>query len=305
MSKIRRLSRRDFLKTGGVLVLGVSMAGCGRDTTPIPTRPVSVEPWSPDVYISFDADGTVNIISHRSEMGQGIRTGLPAVVADEMEADWKRVRVVQAPGDAIYGNQNTDGSWSVRGFMQRMREAGATARLMLEQAAAQEWGVDVAECQAQLHKVIHQSSGKSLGFADLVAIASTLPVPGLEVLTLKSPEQFRYIGKPLPIVDLDDMATVIENTTTSSSDGSGSFPVYLYGDKQMKKFDDLYMILVRHDLEASDPNIYISVELIDMDDRSSVYEMAKYMRVSGSAESGPFSIKIKDINTLQVVRKGY
>jgi isoquinoline 1-oxidoreductase beta subunit len=205
MSKIRRLSRRDFLKTGGVLVLGVSMAGCGRDTTPIPTRPVSVEPWSPDVYISFDADGTVNIISHRSEMGQGIRTGLPAVVADEMEADWKRVQVVQAPGDAIYGNQNTDGSWSVRGFMQRMREAGATARLMLEQAAAQEWGVDVAECQAQLHKVIHQSSGKSLGFADLVAIASTLPVPGLEMLTLKSPEQFRYIGKPLPIVDLYDM----------------------------------------------------------------------------------------------------
>ena len=205
MSKIRRLSRRDFLKTGGVLVLGVSMAGCGRDTTPIPTRPVSVEPWSPDVYISFDADGTVNIISHRSEMGQGIRTGLPAVVADEMEADWKRVQVVQAPGDAIYGNQNTDGSWSVRGFMQRMREAGATARLMLEQAAAQEWGVDVAECRAQLHKVIHQSSGRSLGFADLVAIASTLPVPGLEMLTLKSPEQFRYIGKPLPIVDLDDM----------------------------------------------------------------------------------------------------
>jgi isoquinoline 1-oxidoreductase beta subunit len=205
MSKIRRLSRRDFLKTGGVLVLGVSMAGCGRDTTPIPTRPVSVEPWSPDVYISFDADGTVNIISHRSEMGQGIRTGLPAVVADEMEADWKRVQVVQAPGDAIYGNQNTDGSWSVRGFMQRMREAGATARLMLEQAAAQEWGVDVAECRAQLHKVIHQSSGRSLGFADLVAIASTLPVPGLEMLTLKSPEQFRYIGKPLPIVDLYDM----------------------------------------------------------------------------------------------------
>ena len=107
------------------------------------------------------------------------------------------------------------------------------------------------------------------------------------------------------IVDLEDVATVIENTTTSSSDGSGSFPVYLYGEKQMKNFDNLYMILVRHDLEASDPNIYISVELIDMDDRSSVYEMAKYMRVSGSAESGPFSIKIKDINTLQVVRKGY
>lgn len=107
------------------------------------------------------------------------------------------------------------------------------------------------------------------------------------------------------IVDLEDMATVIENTTSSSADGSGDFPVYLFGEKQMKFFDDLYMILVRHDLEASDPNIYISVELIDMDDNSSVYEMAKYMRISGKTESGSFSIKIKDMNTLQVIRKGY
>ena len=107
------------------------------------------------------------------------------------------------------------------------------------------------------------------------------------------------------IVDLEDLATVIENTTTSSADASGDFPVYLYGEKQMKFFDDLYMILVRHDMESSDPNIYISVELIDMDDQSSIYEMAKYMRVSGKTEAGTFSIKIKDINTLQVVRKGY
>ena len=107
------------------------------------------------------------------------------------------------------------------------------------------------------------------------------------------------------IVDLEDVATVIDNSTTSSTDGSGNFPVYLYGEKQMKKFDDLYMILVRHDLPASDPSIYISVELIDMEDKSSIYEMAKYMRVSGAAESGSFSIKVKDINTLQVMRKGY
>jgi hypothetical protein len=107
------------------------------------------------------------------------------------------------------------------------------------------------------------------------------------------------------IVDLEDVATVIDKTTTSSTDGSGNFPVYLYGEKQMKKFDDLYMILVRHDLPASDPSIYISVELIDMEDKSSIYEMAKYTRISGAAESGSFSIKVKDINTLQVMRKGY
>ena len=147
----------------------------------------------------------VHIISHRSEMGQGIRTGLPAVVADEMEADWDRVEVEQATGDAMYGNQNTDGSWSVRGFMQRMREAGATARLMLEQAAAQEWGVDVAECRLNCIRVHTAPAAASLDYWDLVAGAAALPVPGLELLSLKSPDQFRYIGKTLPIVDMDDM----------------------------------------------------------------------------------------------------
>lgn len=107
------------------------------------------------------------------------------------------------------------------------------------------------------------------------------------------------------IVDLEDVAVVIDNATSSSADESGDFPVYLYGEKQMKKFDDLYMILIRHDIQASDPNIYITVELIDMDDQSSLFEMAKYMRVSGAGETGSFSIKVKDINTLQVIRKGY
>ena len=76
MSNIRQLSRRDFLKAGGVLVIGVSMVGCGKENSPIATRSLSSEPWSPDVFVSFEADGTVHIISHRSEMGQGIRTGL-------------------------------------------------------------------------------------------------------------------------------------------------------------------------------------------------------------------------------------
>ena len=205
MKHTRQLSRRDFLKTGGVFVLGVSLYGCGKEKVPGLTKSASSEPWSPDVYVSFDADGTVYIISHRSEMGQGIRTGLPAVLADEMEADWGRVRVEQALGDAKYGNQNTDGSWSVRGFMQRMREAGATVRLMLEQSAALQWGVDAAECRASLHTVVHESSGKVLDYRDLVAGAAELPVPGLEQLKFKSPDQFRYIGKELPIVDMHDM----------------------------------------------------------------------------------------------------
>jgi isoquinoline 1-oxidoreductase beta subunit len=205
MTHIRQVSRRDFLKTGGVLVVGVSLFGCGKEKVPGLTKSASAEPWSPDVFVSFDKDGTVHIVSHRSEMGQGIRTGLPAVLADEMEADWSRVIVEQAPGDARFGNQNTDGSWSVRGFMQRMREAGATVRLMLEQSAAQQWGVDAAECGASLHTVVHQPSGRVLDYAELVAGAAELPVPGLELLELKSPDQFRYIGKKLPIVDMHDM----------------------------------------------------------------------------------------------------
>jgi isoquinoline 1-oxidoreductase beta subunit len=205
MKNIRQMNRRDFLKTGGVFTLGVSLYGCNRETPPFAVQPRPPVPWAPDVYVSFDAEGVVHIISHRSEMGQGIRTGLPAVLADEMEADWRQVVVEQAPGDARYGNQNTDGSWSVRGFMQRMREAGATVRLMLEQSAARQWGVDVTECRANLHTVVHEPSGRVLAYKDLVAVASELPVPAADQLTLKTPDRFRYIGRDLKIVDMYDM----------------------------------------------------------------------------------------------------
>ena len=204
---IRQISRRDFLKSGGVFVVGVSLFGCAPEGAPVAgaPQPAPAGPWSPDVYVSFDADGTLRIISHRSEMGQGIRTGLPAVLADEMEADWGRVVVEQATGDPKYGNQNTDGSHSVRDFMQRMRQAGATVRRMLEQSAASQWGVDVSECRAELHTVVHVPSGRALDFSELVAGAAELPVPGPEQLTFKSRDQFRYIGKELPIVDMHDM----------------------------------------------------------------------------------------------------
>jgi isoquinoline 1-oxidoreductase beta subunit len=206
---IRQLSRRDFLKTGGVLVVGVSLFGCGREpepeTVPVPAPTAAEGPWSPDLFVSIDAEGTVRIVCHRSEMGQGIRTGLPVVLADEMEADWARVVVEQAPGDERYGNQNTDGSWSVRGFMQRMREAGATVRQMLEQSAAQQWGVDPGECRAELHRVVHGPSGKALDYRDLVAGAAALPVPEPASLQFKPREQWRYIGKELPIVDMHAM----------------------------------------------------------------------------------------------------
>ncbi len=107
------------------------------------------------------------------------------------------------------------------------------------------------------------------------------------------------------IVDLENVKTVVDNATTSSSTGMDDFPVYQNGVQELMHLDDFYMILVRHDQKASDPNLYVVVELLDMEHKSSIYEMARYMRFSGSSEAGPFSIKVKDINTLEILRKGY
>ena len=151
---------------------------------------------NPHVFISIEPDGRTTLIAHRVEMGTGVRTSLPMVVADEMEADWKRVRVVQAPADeARYGNQNVDGSRSVRHFLLPMRRAGAAARQMLEAAAAARWGVPVSEVQARQHTLLHTPTGRRLGFGEVAADAARLPLPAPDQLKLKDPAQFRYIGQ--------------------------------------------------------------------------------------------------------------
>jgi isoquinoline 1-oxidoreductase beta subunit len=129
------------------------------------------------VFVSIAKDGTVTLFAHRAEMGQGIRTGLTMILADELEADWARVKVEQADGDEKYGDQYTDGSRSIVKNYQRLREFGATARRLLEQAAAKQLGVDVSEVTAQNHKVVHAASGKSLDYGELVEAANFLPVP--------------------------------------------------------------------------------------------------------------------------------
>jgi isoquinoline 1-oxidoreductase beta subunit len=151
---------------------------------------------NPKVFVSIEPDGTVSIICHRSEMGQGIRTSLPMVVADELEADWSRVKVVQAPGDeARFGNQNTDGSRSMRHHFPTMRRVGAAMRQMLEEAAAERWGVPAAEIESANHEVSHKPSGRKLGYGDLATAAAKRSVPERESLRLKDPAQFRHIGK--------------------------------------------------------------------------------------------------------------
>jgi isoquinoline 1-oxidoreductase beta subunit len=163
----------------------------------------------PHVFVSIDPDGTVTIVAHRSEMGTGSRTSIPMVIADEMEADWDRVKIVQAEGDEPkYGNQDTDGSRSLRHHIQPARDIGASVRLMLERAAAKLWKTDVSEVQAINHEVVHKSLGIRVGYGRLAKVAMGLPAPKRESLRHKKESEFRYIGKgTVRIVDLHDITT--------------------------------------------------------------------------------------------------
>ncbi len=166
------------------------------------------EPFSPHVYVTLHEDGTVTLICHRSEMGQGVRTTLPFIIADEMEADWARCRVEQAVGDdKKYGSQNTDGSSSVRLFLTSCREAGATVRALLEDAAAKQWGVNPSEVRARQHQVVHQRTGRAIAFGALVAAARSVPMPDKSRVKVKRPAERRWQGKRMPSIDLVPMTT--------------------------------------------------------------------------------------------------
>ena len=159
---------------------------------------------SPLAFVSIADDGTVTIVCHRSEMGQGVRTGMPMIVADELEADWKRVRVAQAPGDEKkFGNQDTDGSRSTRHFFEPMRRCGAAARMMLEAAAAEQWNVPVSEVAAKNHEVVHKPERAAARLRRArEGRRQRSRCPRGTTLRLKDPKDFRYIGKGnLKLVD--------------------------------------------------------------------------------------------------------
>src|SRR5450755_2512493 len=213
---IENLSRRGFLKGvagTGAFVLGVTLlpktllAGSGDVMSGDPVAPMKKAPLQPSVYLAIDTDGTVYVIAHRSEMGNGVRTSLPRIVADELDSDWARVKVVQAVGDEKYGDQDTDGSHSVVSFFVPLREAGAAARLMLVRAAAAQWGVPAADCSTELNTVVHKASSKKLGYGELADAASKLEVPKKEDLKLKPRSEWRYIGKNASSYDLKDLCT--------------------------------------------------------------------------------------------------
>jgi isoquinoline 1-oxidoreductase beta subunit len=212
MIQIENVSRRGFLQGmvgAGALVLGAQLlpqslwAASALSSNDSMAKAV----LQPNVYLAIDTDGTVFIVCHRSEMGSGNRTGLPRIVADELDADWNRVKVVQATGDAKYGDQDTDGSHSVVSFFEPLREAGASARLMLVRAAAQTWNVSEKECTTDCSCVMHKASGKKLGYGELAATAAKLSVPTKEEVQLKGRSDWRYIGKPAPTYDLKDMVS--------------------------------------------------------------------------------------------------
>lgn len=212
MRGIENVSRRRFL-TGGMVATGALILGvryypvlAADDELPHDTKADNAT-LHPSVYLGINPDGTVWIVAHRSEMGTTSRTTLPLIVADELDADWKRVKIEQAIGDKRYGDQNTDGSHSIRSFYNAMREAGATARFMLIQAAAQQWGVPAAECETNLHVVVHRSTSRRAGYGELANAAAKLSIPRRDQLKLKPKSAWRYIGKGQVSYDLEALVT--------------------------------------------------------------------------------------------------
>lgn len=200
MITVKNISRRNFIKSIG-WVSGGLILSCNFNSGSEDEKEPFV--FNPKLYVQLNPDGSLILVATRSEMGQGIRTALTSVIADEMEADWSRVTVLQATGDVKFGDQNTDGSRSIRYLYESMRKVGATFKAMLLTAAAKTWEVPESECTADNHFVVH-TSGKKIGYGDLAEMAATLEVP--EDVTLKSPENFRYIGKTLPSIDVENYA---------------------------------------------------------------------------------------------------
>ncbi|HVW22337.1 MAG TPA: molybdopterin cofactor-binding domain-containing protein [Opitutaceae bacterium] len=205
------LDRRSFLRlsalAGGGLVLGFYLKSAPRAGAQdvVKAQNLVDGAFSPNAFVRIAPDGTVTIFSSRPEIGQGIRTSLPMIVAEELDVDWKSVQVVTAPVDPAYGNQSAGGSTSTPQSYTSLRKAGAAARMMMIEAAAQTWGVPASECYAEDGVVHHRDSGRTLPYGQLVARAATLPVP--EHIQLKDPNEFKLLGSRVGGVDNPKVVT--------------------------------------------------------------------------------------------------
>ena len=200
MSDIHNMSRRSFVKNIGLASGGLILAGSTYLYSNKKSPDNTIE-FNPNLFVQLNSDGSLILIASRSEMGNGVRTSLTSVIADEMDANWDKVIVKQATGDAKYGDQNTDGSKSILKLYDTMRKMGATVRAMLITAAAKTWKVPEEECTADNHFIIH-SSGRKLEFGALVETAKTLKIP--TTVIYKNPKDFKYIGKTLKSIDINE-----------------------------------------------------------------------------------------------------
>jgi isoquinoline 1-oxidoreductase beta subunit len=202
MSASPQLTRRSFLAVIGVG--GASFALGNFDGLATENKGASLEP---NAFVRLDPDGTVTIWASKSEMGQGIKTGLAMILAEQMDCDWTKVKALQADGNgAKYGRQGTGGSGSTRSMMQQLSQMGASARSMLLEAAAAKWGVDKATCRTDNGVVYHDATKKSITYGELASAASELAVPEGNV-PLKARSEFRIVGKPTHRVDNREVVT--------------------------------------------------------------------------------------------------
>lgn len=218
MDKIVNPSRREFLKTGATLGAGLTIAfylpaGAAR----MVASQGAGKPFAPNAFIRIAPDDTVTVIVKHLEMGQGVNTGLPTLVAEELDVPWENIRVEAAPADAkLYNNllwgpmQGTGGSTAIANSFEQLRRAGATARAMLIAAAADNWKVDANTLATQDGLVLHRPSGRKASYGQLADKAATMPQPA--EVQLKSPKDFKYIGKQFKRTD-----------SKAKSDGSAQF----------------------------------------------------------------------------------
>jgi isoquinoline 1-oxidoreductase beta subunit len=208
VARYASLNRRDFLKlgtAGGGLLLGLHLPSRARAEAEVADKAVAGdEAFEPNAWIRIGTDGSILFLVARSEMGQGVMTALPMLIAEELGVGLDQISVRFAPASPEYtnqliGQQLTGGSTSIRDAWTKLREAGAVARTMLEEAAAQRWGVDAGECRVQRAEVLHPNGTQRLGFGELAEQAASMPVP--PGVFLKEPDEWTLIGSPAPRLD--------------------------------------------------------------------------------------------------------